>query len=113
MQILQLGNGVQEREWKVRQTDAAGYCRVYFIKSGEVMYFDDRMEQKLVPGRLYVFPSQQPYNLSHNPEKPIDCLWFHMDMFPYDIDRLLPIYIIYDCFVCHVIRIVFINIIIF
>lgn len=89
MQLLQFGDGVQPDDWKVRQADAAGYCRVYFIKSGEITYCDDRTERSLVPGKLYVFPSQQLYNISHNPEKPINCLWFHMDMFPYDIDRLL------------------------
>jgi len=42
-------------------------------------------------GILYVFPSQQPYSIAHDPDRPIDCLWMHADVFPYVVHRLLEV----------------------
>lgn len=90
MQLLEHGCGAQCREWGVEQKTAAGYCRVYYIRAGDVTYSDDRTLPRALPaGRLYVFPAQQPYRITHCPDHPIDCLWLHMDIFPYGSDSLL------------------------
>lgn len=89
VQILQGGDGVQRTDWVVKQENAAGYARIYYIKSGEVTYHDNGIKLELKSGSLYVFPSSLPYRIMHNPNKPINCLWFHVDVFPYDIDRIL------------------------
>lgn len=89
MQLITTGNGVQSAEWGVCQKEGAGYSRVYYIKSGEVVYLDAGGRRELSPGRLYVFPSRQGYDIRHNPEKPIECLWFHINFFGYAVDELL------------------------
>lgn len=89
MQLLDNGLGVQATSWRVDQEQAAGYSRIYYIISGEVFYRDAQKECRLRQGWLYVFPSQRPYLITHNPEAPIECLWFHIDLFPNDVYKLL------------------------
>lgn len=91
MQLLMHGIGVQRKEWRVRVQNAAGFCRVYYILSGEVTYRDAELEKRLEHGKLYIFPSQSPYRIDHDPDHPIECLWFHMDLFPYDVSYLLEL----------------------
>ena len=89
MKLIITGRGVQGKNWAVRQNECAGYSRVYYIKSGEVTYSDNEGECSLTPGCLYVFPTHKPYDIRHNPEKPIECLWFHIDFLGFTINRLL------------------------
>ena len=89
MQLIQNGDGLQAANWEVKQNNSAGYSRIYYIKSGEVTYSDKNMEYRLKSGRLYVFPSHRPYSITHNPENPINCLWFHVDMFPYEVESIM------------------------
>ncbi len=89
MRLLANGCGVQRPDWHVTQRGPAGYCRVYYILSGEAIYRDGQTEKRLNHGHLYIFPSSRPYQIHHRTERPIECLWFHIDFFPYDIDHLL------------------------
>ena len=89
MVLLDNGLGIQSKSWKVDEANAIGYSRVYYIISGEVDYFDKYTHIRLEKGKMYVFPNNIPYRMSHNSEKPIECLWFHMDFFPYSIERVL------------------------
>lgn len=89
MQLLLKGDGEQAPEWHVNQEKAAGFVRIYYIKSGEVKYCDDYEEGYLMKGSMYVFPSVKPYNIEHNPQEPINCLWFHIDIFPFEVERLI------------------------
>ena len=91
MNLLINGCGVQRRGWKVEQETPAGYSRVYYILSGRVCYRDAQIKKQLRHGCLYVFPASAPYRIEHDPMHPIECLWFHIDFFPYDIDRLLEL----------------------
>ncbi len=89
MVLLDNGLGVQDKKWEVKEKNAAGYCRVYYILSGDVDYSDSNTHIKLEKGKMYVFPDSKPYSMVHNPQKPIECLWFHMDFFPYSIEKVL------------------------
>lgn len=89
MILLDNGLGVQNESWKVTETNAAGYSRVYYIISGDITYFDDITQKKLLKGKMYVFPQSKPYSMIHNPKKPIECLWLHIDFYPYSVDRLI------------------------
>lgn len=91
MQLLAHGFGVQRKEWHVCKQSASGFFRVYYILSGEVTYRDAEITKRLDHGRLYVFPAQSPYRIDHDPDHPIECLWFHMDLFPYDVSHLLEL----------------------
>ena len=44
MQLLLKGDGEQSSKWHVHQENAAGFVRIYYIKSGEVKYCDDYEE---------------------------------------------------------------------
>ena len=89
MRLLMHGIGVQKESWQVCEQNAITYSRVYYILSGDVTYQDCAAERKLSPGRMYVFPTKTPYTIKHDPKQPIECLWFHMDLFPYDVCKLL------------------------
>lgn len=89
MVLLDNGIGVQIKEWKVTELQATGFCRVYYIISGDITYSDSYTTCKLKKGNMYVFPECKPYKMVHNPEKPIECLWFHIDFFPYSVEKML------------------------
>lgn len=91
MELLTHGLGVCPPEWGVRQEEPAGYVRVYYILSGRVRYRDAERETLLKQGHLYLFPASCPYQITHDPVQPIECLWFHIDFFPYDADRMLEL----------------------
>ena len=91
MQLLAHGFGVQRKEWHVCKQSASGFFRVYYILSGEVTYRDAELEKRLEHRKLYVFPARTAYRIDHDPDRPIECLWFHMDLFPYDVSRLLEL----------------------
>ena len=89
MILLENGIGVQIKEWQVTESYAAGFCRVYYILSGDITYYDESKTLKLKIGNLYVFPEGKPYRIVHNPDKPIECLWFHIDFFPSSVPDIL------------------------
>ncbi|MBQ6824846.1 MAG: helix-turn-helix transcriptional regulator [Clostridia bacterium] len=89
MELLTHGVGVCSPDWSVFQEEPAGFSRVYYILSGDVVYRDGQQERPLQQGCLYLFPASRPYRITHDPKRPIECLWLHLDFFPYDVDRLL------------------------
>ncbi len=91
MELLTHGLGVCPSDWRVCQQEPSGYSRVYYIRSGYVRYQDADRETVLKQGYLYLFPASRPYRIIHDPKRPIDCLWFHIDFFSYDIDRMVEL----------------------
>lgn len=89
MRLLMHGIGVQSRTWHVCEKNVISYSRVYYILSGDVTYRDCEAERKLSKGKMYVFPTNTPYVIEHDPDHPIECLWFHFDLFPYSVCQLL------------------------
>jgi len=64
---------------------------MYWIKGGDVCYRDRDTKRLLLAHHLYFFPSGSPYSISHNPAKPLDCLYFHLDLFPDNLRNLIEI----------------------
>ncbi|WMJ22835.1 helix-turn-helix transcriptional regulator [Paludicola sp. MB14-C6] len=91
MEIYDQGYGIQQANWIVNETKAAGFSRIYYLKSGDVFYQDKTMSQKLVCGKLYIFPSYSSYKITHNPKNPIYCFWVHIDLFPSIIKTLIEV----------------------
>ncbi len=89
MRILEQGYGPQVPEWHVLEERAPGYCRVYYILGGRLQYRDRYGQRPLYVGELYVFPAHAPYEITHDPTDPLRCLWFHLDLFPALLDRLI------------------------
>ncbi len=88
--ILQTqGYGTLGKDWHVQESCSAGFCRVYFLKGGSITYSDMQQTRLLDIGKLYVFPSHSPYSISHTPENPLCCLWYHFDLFPVVVDKLI------------------------
>lgn len=91
MRLLTQGYGIQPKEWQVDELTAIGYSRVYYITSGEVFYKTKLIETRLEVGKLYIFPSHGKFQISHSPQNPICCLWFHIDFSPDIVNSLVEI----------------------
>ncbi len=68
-------------EWHVLETGSNTH-RLYAICSGEAIYSDDISQIRLLPGYLYLFPINRAYEIAHNPENPMSCLYFHITTAP-------------------------------
>lgn len=91
VQVLTQGYGVQPEGWKVSEKEGAGYCRVYYVTGGRVVYTAGEERCPLQTGHLYVFPSQTPFDMRQDPHDPLCCLWFHFDFFPSGLDHLVDL----------------------
>lgn len=87
MTIMVYGKGRQSPAWHVLEKRAPQYLRIYLIDGGSGMYEDGVARFPLKKDHLYIFPAQSAYEMTQNPEDPIDCLWMHADVFPYIVDR--------------------------
>lgn len=86
--ILQYGITSCPPEWIVDEKISPGFSRLYYITGGEVTYYCREERQDLQRGYLYFFPSAVPYTIIHNPDNPLECLYFHLDFFPRDLQRI-------------------------
>lgn len=91
MMLMGYGCGVQNSDWQVKDHTPPSFSRVYFIDSGRVRYESGGTARPLHPSRLYIFPSFAPYTIEHDPNAPISCLWFHLDLFPTLVPKLVEI----------------------
>jgi AraC family transcriptional regulator of arabinose operon len=62
------------------------FHRIYFIYGGTCWYRDDFEHFKLVPGNIYLFPTNQSYTMQHDPADPLMTLWYHVKLYP-DVGR--------------------------
>lgn len=104
MILLAHGNGVQNKNWKVQETKPAGFCRVYYITNGSVFYNFEHDEMPLECNTLYLFPSVKGYSIHHNPDSPLNCLWFHIDLFPTVVSELIAIPVTKDTSFYHLLE---------
>lgn len=89
--LLTQGYGQLSREWHVHESCPAGFCRVYYLTGGRTTYSDIEQTRLLDIGRLYVFPSHIPYSITHDEKNPLCCLWYHFDLFPASVDKLIEL----------------------
>lgn len=54
--------------------------RLYYIYGGEVICQTENERYQLEKGCFYLFPVMAPYTLTHNPDNPLDVLWFHVKL---------------------------------
>lgn len=104
MNLLIFGNGVQPECWKVKETKPVGYCRVYYINDGTAWYHDVLGQRKLKHRTLYFFPSIKCYEIHHDPLDPIDCLWWHIDLFPAVVPELIELNVAHDSSFCYLLE---------
>lgn len=91
MFITDYGNGIQPIDWLVDEQIIPGFSRVYYILSGDVSFKNHTLSKKLLPETLYIFPAYDTFSISHNPNNPINCLWFHIDLLPTMVSKLVEI----------------------
>ena len=91
MNVLADGYGKCAQTWNVRQEDAPGYSRVYYIVEGLVYYKENNITRKLQTNTLYIFPATKAYSIDHSPYNCIECLWFHIDFLPIVVNELIEI----------------------
>lgn len=68
-----------EWDWKVDE-ESPQYHRVYYIYSGEVVYESSTQKINLKNNTAYLFPILKPYRMTHNPENPLKCVFFHITL---------------------------------
>ncbi|MBD3319692.1 MAG: helix-turn-helix domain-containing protein [Chitinivibrionales bacterium] len=56
--------------------------RLYFVHGGDVMYSDSRERIRLQQNSLYIFPTNVPYTITHDPRNPLRCMWIVFDCRP-------------------------------
>lgn len=89
--LLQYGNTTVWPGWEVCEPTPPAYCRVYWVYSGQVIYRDQYSTCRLRPGFLYLFPSTAPYQMTQQPDRPLSCTFFHLDLFPATVGRLIEL----------------------
>ena len=87
--VLTYGIGEVASDWEVVETTSVGYTRIYYIYGGETQYTDKYVTERLIEGNLYIFPSTHPYTMHHNPQKPLNCLFIHLDITANIVNRLI------------------------
>lgn len=55
------------------------FHRIYYVYGGEAYYRFQGQTHRLQPGYLYIFPILYPYSMWHDPQLPLDVLWFHIE----------------------------------
>ena len=89
--LLDYGIGRMSSSWHVLETKAPMYARVYYIFGGNTRYQSGLVSQTLEPGWLYIFPSHTPYEMTTDPDDPLNCMYLHLDLHTADLSRLVSI----------------------
>ena len=89
--LLLYGDQTAKSDWKVQENSPPLFTRVYYVRSGDVTYYDSKREEKLLHGHLYIFPTNSTYRMSQKPENPLVCLFFHIDILPHRVEELKKI----------------------
>ena len=85
--LLQSGYGRQPQNWHVLETKAPMYARVYWIMGGKTVYRSGNFSMKLRQNWLYIFPVYATYEMTTDPEDPLDCLYLHLDVHSISLSR--------------------------
>ena len=88
-------------DWNLNEEKAPGYCRIYYVKNAAAIYEDEYETTCFQPGMLYVLPSSIPYRAHLNGVKPFKCTFFHIDVFPHTVTRLIKIKVQKDSALYH------------
>lgn len=68
-------------EWIVNEKCTA-FHRLYYVYEGEAFFNDKGSEFPLEKFHIYLFPVNKPYKITHSPDNPFKCLYFHITTCP-------------------------------
>ncbi len=89
MQMTLYGKIKCPRGWSVVHSGI--FNRIYYILGGKTEYMSDGYTEILMPGRLYLFPAVKPYSIIHDPDYPLECVYFHVRVIPTILNQLIRI----------------------
>ena len=61
------------------ENEISTFHRIYYVCGGEAYCKIDNKVIPLVKEHLYILPIMHEYTMWHNPEKPLEVLWFHVE----------------------------------
>lgn len=79
LSLITCGYTVCAPNWCCKQ-ECMSINRLYYIYGGEVICQTGNERYQLEKGCFYLFPVMTPYALTHNPDNPLDVLWFHVNL---------------------------------
>ncbi|MBD3347162.1 MAG: helix-turn-helix domain-containing protein [Chitinivibrionales bacterium] len=79
---VKYGIAVCAPEWEVDEKQGRATHRLYYVYRGDVTYVDSESHIRLNKDTLYIFPTNVPYTITHNPHDPLCCLWIVFDSRP-------------------------------
>lgn len=91
MELILWGHSTQDSSWNVKETNMAGYCRVYLLETGNLIYKDTYGTVNLINGDIYIFPSHISYEITQTPGSSFRCLWLHLDLYTVILNKLIHI----------------------
>ena len=66
-------------DWKVDE-ESPQFHRLYYLYGGEVDYESPERKIRLKTNTMYLFPILKPYHMTHNPDDPLKCVFFHITL---------------------------------
>jgi AraC-like DNA-binding protein len=82
IKTLTYGKYLCDENWYVYQ-DNINFHRIYYVLDDcETTYTDSKEKIELKKGFLYVFPINKAYEIKQNIERPLFCIYFHINIFP-------------------------------
>ena len=89
--LLTYGEQTVDKDWGVTEPMPTAFARVYYVRDGEAVFTSHNKEIKLKHNTIYVLPTITAYSVKHNPQKPLRCLYVHLDMSPNIIKEVIEI----------------------
>jgi AraC-like DNA-binding protein len=77
-------------KWGMRD-EIASFHRFYYVLGGNAHYQSASRDIDLLAGNLYILPTFSPYTLWHDPDNPLEVIYFHIEIAPDITDDLLRI----------------------
>jgi AraC-like DNA-binding protein len=90
--VDELGYGyvICARNWGMKD-EISSFHRFYYVLGGNAHYLSATQDTDLFPGNLYILPTFSPYTLWHDPDDPLEVIYFHIEITPDITDDLLRI----------------------
>lgn len=80
------------------------FHRLYYVYGGDAVYSDTNHHFPLEKEHIYLFPANKPYTITHNPDNPFVCLYFHLSTCPLILNSVLQINTLKSTVVFHMVR---------
>lgn len=93
----ELGHGyiVCPRRWGMKN-EVASFHRFYYILSGHAHYSSKTFDLDFKPGHLYILPTFSNYTMNHDPNNPLELIYYHVEVVPDIVEDLVEIPIVKD-----------------